>query len=278
MAIAETRLGLPPEALVLPSDRVESLRAFLPRVEAMRDRIARGDWPHFSAEYEINDAMPKLQERVSELFAALGPYKPSFGPNSNWEAAMRFTGHTLGEEMLARDYNTWNRLRGDVERVGKEIDLESVWPEIKLWRGWFAYLSHAPGRSLAEVKDPTPYVFKERLQFCVGDVFNAAKNALVWEALKGNELGPNPFLAEFSLYELGVARVSGKYLFPEGSGVHTRESVLTLDVPFSRDGKVLACLVFPEDRPGDEEVKFYHGWATACENAKPLIIPHRSLS
>ncbi len=100
---------------------------------------------------------------------------------------------------------------------------------------------------------------------------DAARSA-AWEVVKDlSGFETNPFSPLLSLYELGSAGIKFHQV-EETAGNGESEEMLIVHFPLKLkdDRPILACLAFPDGRPGDETVQYIHSWKGPCSQITPL--------
>lgn len=178
-------------------------------------------WPPCRYIKAVNALIPEIQRRAQAYMDALKPLKSKNYPNGWHEAFMAadsITFKAYEEAQPAREEFSRLTSGGQEQPEDEDSEDEDSW----LW----------------------------------SEIDWAACDAAAWEGLE-NKPGANPFLACFSLFELGAVAI--------GFGLVNGEEKLLVDFPLrgKYEGYV-ACLAFGDGGPGDKEVRYYHDRAENC--------------
>ncbi len=193
-------------------------------VKDVLDRLQRmeesGSWFKKRTPEELNLLIPQIQEHAKNIFKGLLPYKNA---DNSWSAALDVARSTA----LGADRSEARNVAGD---VAWDVAGDVAWDAAR-GTAWNAV-----------------------------DAAQDAARSASWEVVKdlpGFET--NPFIPFLSLYELGAVGIKFHEV-EEIAGNEEPEEMLIVHFPLKLedDRPVLACLTFPDGRPGDKTVQYTH--------------------
>ncbi len=237
---------LPKACLTLPPACQEGVRDVLNRLQRMKEESS---WFKKRTPEELNLLIPQVQEHAQRIFDGLRPYKNadnSWGAarGAAWDAARGAAFNAdRGPAFSAARGAAWNATRGPAWDAAEDIDWNTA-------------------RGVAR-----------------GVAWGAARGA-AWEVVKDlPDFETNPFSPFLSLYELGSAGIKF-HRVKETAGNEGPKEMLIVHFPLELkyDRPILACLAFPDGRPGDETVLSTHSWQDPCSEITLLNpLPQREI-
>ncbi len=253
------------ECLTLPPVCQQGLLDGLARLQMMEET---GSWFKVRTLGELNPILSQVQEDAQELFGKLRPHVET-DRDKTWSAAWQaawYAAHQDATQNAARQAAwdaAWNMAWSAASRAARRAARQAAWG----WEAWDGDATQNVAHEVAAV------VFREAAAIAA----HGATGAVAWEVVKDRPgFGQNPLSSRFSLYELGAVRIDFRQVEETDKGKKPEEMLL-VDFPLKlKDGRlVLACLAYPDGRPGDLEVKYVRSLASGYSEITPLDLPRR---